>query len=249
MNKPVPLIYNRPSIGAWVSLPSLQAADAMLSCGFDWVVVDLEHGSLSIRDAVDVFIAAERRGVMPFARLPQADPYLARRLLDGGAAGLMVPVSENAKTFAQFAAHCLYPPEGRRGVGLSRTNLWGDTFTSYLNDFAPILIAQIETVIGVNAAADIAALDVVDGVFVGPYDLSLSLGENGDFTTPAFTKAWRKILNACKASKVAVGIHQVELDPKALQARFEEGFDFVAYGTDTLAMRHAFTGIREELSA
>ncbi len=247
MNKKTPLIVGRPSVGAWISLPCVQSADAMLSCGFDWVVVDLEHGSLSISNTIDVIIAAERRGVVPFARLPNADPYLARRLLDGGLAGLVVPGVESSRDFSEFSQHCLYPPAGRRGVGLSRANVWGDKFQDYLSDSSPVLIAQIETVKGMRAVRDITSLTFLDGVFIGPYDLSLSLGESGDFTSPAFSAAWREILEACKVGGVPAGIHQVEPDPIELSARFEEGFDFVAYGTDVIAMRSAFKDFRDRV--
>ena len=103
------------SIGGWLTTSSDEVAEIMASTGgYDWLAVDMEHGSAGIKEALAAFRAAKPHGVDGLARLPSADPYLARRLLDGGAAGILVPVVESAEAFAAFAAHCLYPPRGRR---------------------------------------------------------------------------------------------------------------------------------------
>lgn len=235
-------------IGAWLSVPSPLVADALCSCGFDWMAVDFEHGSANIDQAQAAFIAAERHGVVPFARLSSADPFLARRLLDSGAAGLIIPVVQDAQEFSDFARHCLYPPAGTRGVGLGRFNVWGDRFQSYLDDFKPILIPQIETMAGVAAADALAALPEVDGMFIGPYDLSADLGKGGDFKTPEFKTALSDLKDAFSRHGKALGIHQVEPDMTELKATLADGFTFVAYGTDLVAMRSPFQDLREQLS-
>ncbi len=227
-------------IGAWLTIPSMAVAEAMASCGFDWMVVDMEHGAASVDQAQAAFVAAERRGVAAMARLPSADPYLGRRLLDAGAVGLIVPVVEEAAAFSEFASHCRYPPAGRRGVGLSRCNAWGGDFDSYMREFEPVLVAQIETRAGVAAAREIAAIDGLDALFLGPYDLSGSLGEAGNFDTPEYREAVEEVAAACRENSVAPGIHQVEPDPAELKKRIAEGFRFIAYGTDALALRLPF---------
>ena len=163
-------------VGAWVQAPGVQVAEAMLSCGFDWMAVDMEHATLDVDETQHVFLAAERYGVAPLVRMPKHDPYLGRRLLDAGAMGLILPVTEDPEAFAEFAAHCYYAPKGRRGVGLSRPNLWGETFAEYFEGFEPVLIPQIESKKGVANIVALAALPTVDAVFVGPYDLSVDLG-------------------------------------------------------------------------
>jgi len=227
-------------VGGWLTTASPIVAEAMASCGFDWIAVDMEHGPVAETEVPAMFMAVERHGAAPVVRLPSADPYLARRMLDLGAVGLIVPVVESADAFTAFARHCFYPPVGTRGVGLSRANAWGATFDDYVRDFRPTLIAQIETRKGAAAARDIAALDSVDGLFVGPYDLSADLGAAGDFTTPAYKAALENIKAACAKSGKAAGIHQVEPDAAQLRARRDEAYTFIAYGTDMLAMRHAF---------
>lgn len=233
------------TVGGWLTTASPVVAEAMASCGFNWIAVDMEHGPVAETDVPTLFMAIERHGAAPLVRLPSADPYLARRMLDLGAAGLIVPVVESAGAFADFARHCLYPPAGCRGVGLSRANAWGDDFAAYMADFRPVLIPQIETAKGAAAAAAIAALDAVDGLFVGPYDLSADLGAAGDFTTPAFTDALDAVKAACDAAGKARGIHQVVPDRAQLQAKRDEGYRFIAFGTDMIALRHVFQGLRD----
>lgn len=231
------------TIGAWLGVPEPLVAEAMVSCGFDWMVADMEHGALDVRDMPALFAAAERRGATPLVRLPSMDPILARRLLDAGAHGLLVPVVEDAKGFVEFARHCFYPPAGRRGVGLSRANTWGDEFTEYLNTFRPILVPQIETLKGARAANEIAALPEVDALFIGPYDLSADLGRPGDFSTSDFAQHVSAIKAACGAHGKAFGGHQVTPDMAELRARIAEGFRFLAFGTDVLGLRHAFADL------
>lgn len=238
------LARGAPVIGTWLGIPHPVAAEAMASMGFAWQAIDMEHAGASVDQALACFIAAERHGCVPFARLPSADPYLARRLLDGGAQGIIVPVVQSATDWAEFARHCLYPPQGRRGMGLSRCNRWGDDFQSYADTFQPFLVPQIETAAGAAEAAAIAARPDVDALFIGPYDLSADLGHAGDFTRPAFHEAISTIRAACTATGKPCGIHQVAPRLDELQERLDAGFRFIAYGTDVIAMRTALASAR-----
>lgn len=233
------LASNQPCIGAWVTIPSVKSVDALLSCGFHWMAVDLEHGTMSLEMTEGCFVAAERHGVLPMARLPSHDPYMARRLLDAGAGGIIVPEVISAQRFTEFSRHCIYPPTGARGVGLSRCNGYGDRFESYFENFSPVLVPQIESIAGVSAVKEIAALAEVDAIFLGPYDLSVDLGEPGNFRSPRFEEAIETVKAACTEYRTALGIHQVEPDPKELEKRISEGFCFIAYSTDAIAMRAA----------
>ncbi|OFX08842.1 MAG: hypothetical protein A2516_08815 [Alphaproteobacteria bacterium RIFOXYD12_FULL_60_8] len=217
----------------------------MASCGFHWLAVDLEHSTISLEQAETCFIAAERHGVAPLARLSSADPFMGRRLLDAGALGLLVPVVEDAAAFAAFAQHCFYT--GKRGAGLSRCNGYGDDFDAYYQGFRPLLIPQVETRKGVEAALSLAAMPEVDALFLGPYDLSADLGTPGDFTTPAFRQMAEKVRQACAAHGKALGIHQVKPVAKELKARVAEGYRFIAYSTDIIAMRAALGSPLESL--
>lgn len=233
----------RPCIGAWLTVPSPQVAEALATCGFHWLCVDMEHSPVDESAALLSFIAAERHGVAPVVRLPSADPYLARRMLDSGAMGIIVPTVETSDDFAGFASHCLYPPKGRRGTGLSRACGWGDTFDEYIGTFEPVLVPQIETMRGVENARAIADLPSVDAIFLGPYDLSQDLGTPGDFTTTGFRNAVDRVREACRDTETIAGFHQVGTDSEALQDRIDEGYRFLAFGTDVLAMKGAYAGL------
>ncbi len=232
-------------VGGWLSTPSSVVAEAMANCGFDWIAVDMEHGPVSETEVSGIFMAMQCHGVAPLVRLPSADPYLARRLLDLGAVGFIIPVVESAEQFEGFADHCLYPPGGRRGVGLSRANTWGDSFDAYLSGFQPVLVPQIETRKGAEAAKEIAEMECVDALFIGPYDLSADLGVPGNFNAPAYREMLSAIRDACAAAGKAPGIHEVEPDPAQLTIRRKEGYRFIAFGTDMIAMRYAFRNLSE----
>ncbi len=227
----------------WVTSNSAVVAEAMASCGFDALVVDMEHGSIDEVGALAIFASAERRGCSPIVRLPYADPYLARRLLDGGVQGFIVPCVEDVTRFDDFVQHCFYPPQGCRGTGLVRGNLWGDEFGRHCKDFEPLIIPMIETRRGIAAARAIATHKAVDALFIGPYDLSADLGDPGNFSTEAFQSALAATIEACHAASKAPGIHQVAPLIDDLRARIDEGYRFIAYGTDIIAMRHALSGL------
>ncbi len=239
------LINQQLTFGGWLSTASPAVADAMASCRFDWIVVDLEHSPLDETNLANIFMAIENHDVSPLVRLPRADPFLARRSLDLGAAGAIIPTVESIEDFTDFAQHCIYPPAGCRGVGLSRANKWGSEFEDYFENFQPVLIPQIETRKGSDLALDIVSLEMVDGLFIGPYDLSADLGDPGNFESPEFKLTLTAIKEACANKQKVCGIHQVAPDQSALQAKIDKGYQFLAYGTDMIAMRHAFKNLRE----
>lgn len=229
----------KPFFAAWQQLPSPQVTAAMAQLGFSWLVVDLEHASITIQEAEAIFIACEAYQVKPFARLPSAQPYLARRLLDAGASGLIIPVVEDKASFEAFAKHCFFPPKGKRGLGLVRANAWGGELENYFNNFAPLLIAQIETKKGAENINSILQSIFLDGIMIGPYDLSASLGKPGNFNDDFFKQTCQSILSQTIQAKKLVGFHQLKPDLNSLKKRIEEKYDFIAYGTDLVAIKEA----------
>jgi 2-dehydro-3-deoxyglucarate aldolase len=234
-----------PCIGAWLTSGAAITAEAMATLGFDWLCVDMEHGSSDISQVEAVFMAVERHGVAPMVRIGTMNGDLARRLLDLGAVGIIVAAVEDAEAFEDFARYCLYAPAGYRGVGLSRCNRWGDDFEDYKDNFSPLMVPMVETRRGVDAAVQLAALPMVDALFIGPYDLSSDLSCGGDFQAPVFTSAVESVRMACGGTNKALGIHQVKPDVGELQGRIDDGFTLLAYGTDVIAMRHALSSVRD----
>lgn len=231
-------------IGGWLTVRSTEIAEALASTGVDWVATDFEHGTLDIGAAADAYVAIERHGAAPVARLTSLDADQACRALDAGAQGLLVPVVESADAFDEFARKCLYPPQGTRGTALGRSNGWGDDFETYRSSFQPCLVPMIETRRGVEAAGEIASLDYVDALFFGPYDLSADLGDAGNFTSSAFVSARRQILDAASKAGKASGGHQVAPDPDSLAQMIDDGFRFIAYGTDVVALRASMASFK-----
>lgn len=226
------------TVGGWSTVGHPQIVEAMASTGtLDWIVVDLEHTGVTLDQAAALFLACERHGVAPLARLSGHDPIEGRRALDLGAAGLLVPVVESAEAFERLARHFVYPPAGRRGACLARINRWGEDFDAYGAAFAPVLIPQIETPAGVRETGAIAALACVDALFIGPYDLSAALGAPGDFTTAAFREAEAAVHRAVAPSGKPLGIHVVAPEAAPLRERIGQGYRFVAFGTDMICVR------------
>lgn len=234
-------------IGGWVTLASPMVAEAVASCGFDWVAIDMEHGASSLHDALLSFAMCERHGAIPFVRLASADPFHARRVIDAGAMGVLVPVVESATDFSAFAAHLRFAPAGRRGAALYRANQWGDKFDDYVPDFTPITVAMIETQEGARQAEAIAKLDCTDALFVGPYDLSADLGDPGNFDTDGFRENIALIKKAAASAGKPVGFHQVPTNAEALADRIDEGYSLIAYGLDVTAMRDNLKTFRNAL--
>ena len=116
------------SIGSWIQLESPSSAEIMGNCGYDWVAVDLEHGSISISQLPNIFRALELRHTLPLARISEGNENNCKRALDSGAAGVIIPKIETKKQLEILAQSCKWPPNGNRGVGFSRANLYGEYF-------------------------------------------------------------------------------------------------------------------------
>jgi 2-dehydro-3-deoxyglucarate aldolase len=234
------LAAGEPCIGAWLTAPSPLVAEAMASLGFfHWLAVDMEHTSITLETAMAAFAAAERHGCAPLVRLPSADSDIARRCLDIGCQGLIVPGVEDADAFAAFIEPCLHRPAGRRGVSLGRHNAWGDRFDDDRSTFKPLVVPMIESAAGAAAAAAIAGLDIVDAIFIGPWDLSGDLGDGGNFETPGFADAISRIRDACAAAGTPTGIHVAHPDAAKLAEAIDDGHRLVAFSTDLIALRQA----------
>ena len=134
---------------------------------------------------------------------------------------------------------CHWPPRGRRGVGFQRANVFGKFFDAYVQEAQEsLIIAQIEHIDAVNNLESIIAVEGLDAIMVGPYDLSASLGITGEFENKKYLEMLSKILSMCAKHKMPCGIHVVQPDPKMLEQRISEGYTFIAYGVDTVFLNH-----------
>lgn len=221
-----------PAIAAWMSTHSLLIAQAMAASGADAVIVDMQHGSMTIDDALGLIASIELRGAEPIVRVPAIDGGLIGRLLDLGATGIIAPLVESASQAQELVDAMRYPPLGRRSYGPRVPAIrFGPNYAKTAGDEV-IALAMIETKAGIAALHEIASVDGLTGVFIGPSDLAMSLG----FPPPniimpdAVADAIQAIRATVHANGKRAGIFSGSID--AGTAAIEGGFDLVSVPPD-----------------
>lgn len=221
-------------IGLWLALADSYAAELCATCGFDWLLVDGEHAPNDLRSTLAALQAVAAYPTHPVVRIPKGDDALIKQVLDIGAKTLMVPMVETAQQARQLVRAMRYPPEGIRGVGsaIARSARWSQ-YPGYLHEANArvCLIVQVETREALAHVEEIAAVEGVDGVFIGPSDLAASFGLLGQPTHPtvksAVEEGIRQIVQAGKAAGVLCA------DEALARHYIEVGARFVAVGVDT----------------
>ncbi len=218
-------------IGTIVSLPAPELAEIAGQAGFDWLFLDMEHGPLEPAALVRV-IQAVRPGCAPVARVPENEEMWIKKALDAGASGVIIPRVNSAAEAVKAVHWSKYPPEGGRGVGFSRANLYGARFQEHVEtaNQETAVVVQVEHIEAVRAIDDILTVSGVDAVFVGPYDLSASLGKPGRIQDADVREAIGRVRAACARKKTPVGIFSGDI-PGARQA-LAEGYSLVCCGVD-----------------
>ncbi len=231
---------DRTTIGSWLQLADPSLAEIMARGGFDWLTIDLEHSATSITDAARLIRIGDLAGVPMLVRLSGHDTEQAKRVLDAGASGIIVPMVNTPEEAERMVAAAHYPPRGTRGVGLARAQGYGVDFDAYRDGRAGeiCVIAQIEHIDGVRNLDAILDVDGIDGFFVGPYDLSGSLGRPGDFENPGVRSALDEVGAHITADGPFAGIHVVEPDLDKLAQAVSAGYRFIAFASDMLVFSH-----------
>lgn len=218
--------------GTFLNLGSLAAVEIAAETGFDWLLIDLEHGCGSLADLRALLVACRKSAASPIVRIRSVDPDTVKFVMDSGAAGVMFPYVSSREE-AEAAVRCMkYAPQGNRGVANAiRATDFGVNWSEYFHaaNSRSLVVTQIENAEAVEAAEDIAAVDGVDVLFVGPLDLSVNLGHPGDFGAPAVVEAMKKVIAACESCGKVPGILT---RPEYLEAHRDLGFRFVAVGSD-----------------
>ena len=223
------------SIGTWLSLPNESVAEIFAKAGYEWVVIDLEHSAININQAEQLIRVIDLAGSKPFVRLSGHSSSQIKRVLDAGAKGILAPMIESQAQIESIVAACHYPPRGNRGMGLARAQGYGEVNAKSeyiaMNSKHVEIYAQIESVAGIENL-DSIFLQEIDGYFIGPYDLSASLGNPGQFTSEEFIAAENLILQASKKYRVKSGYHLVEPDPQQIPILLNKGYDMIAFSVD-----------------
>ncbi len=229
------LISGNFSIGSWIQIPNSSIAEILGQAGYDWVAVDLEHGSIDISQLPDIFRALEIGGTLPMVRLAQGHPKDCKQALDAGAAGLIIPMIESASQLRLIIEASCWPPAGKRGVGFSRANLYGKYFENYCKEAqTPMIVAMIENINALDELDEILQVKGLDAILIGPYDLSASMNLIGQFDSSRFIDSMGRIIKLCDKYNIPCGVHVVNPDPLILKQRINEGYRFLAYSIDSV---------------
>jgi 4-hydroxy-2-oxoheptanedioate aldolase len=240
-----------PVFGMWAGIPSSLTAELAAAAGYDYVCVDLQHGLSDEATMVTMFQSTQAGGAVPMARLAWNEPWLIMRALDLGAAGVILPLIDNAGEARRAVESCRYPPHGKRSYGPVRAELvMGSTAPDELGADA-LCIAMIETRDGIENLEEIAATPGLDGLYIGPSDLSIALGlapggvvADPSQDRPALAEAIERIRQVCDAHGLIAGMHCGS--GAVAQQYASQGFRLLTVGVDTSLYRAT---IRRELSA
>jgi 4-hydroxy-2-oxoheptanedioate aldolase len=239
----------RSATNAWLTIPSPWTAELMAAAGFDSVTIDLQHGLIGYETAVAMLQAMARSEAVPLARLEWNDPATIMHMLDAGALGLICPMLNTPAECAAFVGACRYPPAGYRSFGPIRASLhWGPDYFALANENV-LAIAMIETAQALENVDEIAATPGLDGLYVGPFDLSISLGlaKPADFTDPALQAALAAVLAAAARHDLITGVYAGS--PEAALMLAQRGFRLVTAAQDTTLLQTAAAATHAQLRA
>ncbi|TPW78248.1 HpcH/HpaI aldolase/citrate lyase family protein [Schumannella sp. 10F1B-5-1] len=222
-------LLDGPSLGVWVKLPTIASIEILAHAGADFVVIDLEHTLLSLETAAGMIALADAAGVAPLVRVPDSAPATIQRVLDAGAAGVLVPHVDSVEDARAAVRACRFPPKGSRGAGSTGSaGRWGTLrradYLRFGNEQV-LCIPQLESGAAIAAAGEIAAVDGVDAVFLGAADLTLDVGPEAD--VPA-------LLASARAAALAAGTPVGSAGASAMSAHqaFDAGDAFFVAGND-----------------
>lgn len=230
----------RPVLNGWLGVPSSHSAEVMAHIGFDSLTVDLQHGAIDYAGALIVLTAITTTPVVPLARPTSLDPPQIMKLLDAGAYGVVCPMIDTPEDARRLVEACRYPPIGQRSFGPTRAAMsQGPNYGTDDANREIVVFGQVETPLSLANLDAILAVDGLDGVYVGPSDLTLSmgLGANGDSTDARFIGALRHVVERSRSAGRHIGMHCAN-GPQA-KRMVEMGFDFVTVGSDTGLMTEA----------
>ncbi|MCG8559106.1 MAG: aldolase/citrate lyase family protein [Hyphomicrobiales bacterium] len=233
-------------VNGWLAIPSAVSAETMAHCGFDSITIDMQHGLVDYQAAVGMLQALSTTDVTPMARVPWNEPGIMMKLLDAGAYGIVCPMINTREEAERYVAACRYPPMGARSFGPARASLYGGPdYHQHANDEV-LLFAMVETRTALDNLDEILAVEGLDGVYIGPSDLSLSLGKPPTLAPEdaEVLAAMQTICDATKAKGRFAGVHTDSA--KTTRRRFEEGFQFCTILNDVRLMANAATAAVKE---
>ena len=217
----------KPTVGTFMNFASPLVAEYLAHVGFDWLVVDTEHSPADMLTTTAMFQAISTTSTVPMARVAGNDHIIFKKHLDAGAMGLIVPMVNSATEAEHVVRGMKFPPEGVRSAGGGRANLYGSDYPVRANDEIAIIV-MIEHIDAVNNAREILSVPGIDGSFIGPNDLSKSMG--CAIGAPEHEEAIQEVLRIAKEIGTPAGLHCGNAEQ--VNMRIEQGFQFLAMGSD-----------------
>ncbi len=237
------------AVGTFFELGNMNAMEALTGTGLDFVVIDAEHGSSDTETITDLIRAAESSTITPLVRIADVSHREIQRILDAGAMGLIVPCLRTMQEIEDLIKLSKYSPTGSRGFAPTRSSRWGEaqwakgsleSLMAVCNR-ETLIIPQCETLEMLDIIEEVAKQDGVDGIFIGPYDLSIAMGIPGQFHEPAFAAAVLRIINAGKSAGKLLMVYAGS--PEDAVRHFDLGIDGVAVSMDTMVLQESMKAL------
>jgi 4-hydroxy-2-oxoheptanedioate aldolase len=235
----------KPIINSWLAIPSSFSAEVMANQGWDSITIDMQHGLIDYPNAVNMLQAISTTNTTPLARVNWNEPGQIMKILDAGCYGVICPMVSNRKEAENFIQACQYPPKGYRSFGPVRATIYGGADYAKNADNEILKLAMIETKEALEKLDEILDTPNLDGIYIGPADLSLAVGEEPGFDRPEDSKAYSeilRILDAAKKKNLLTGLHNGS--PEYAKKMIDKGFDLVTVGSDS---RYIVSGAKSDL--
>ena len=228
---------HRDYLGTWLTRPDYAITESIAKSGyFSWLTIDMEHSTISINQMENMIRIIQLSNVESYVRLSNNDPILIKRVLDAGANGIIVPMVNTVEDIKNALDACFYPPKGKRGVGLARAQNYGINFNGYIEKIEPKtkVIAQIEHINAVKNIDKIFSVEGIYGYFIGPYDLSASIGKPGAYNEKKIIESLEIVKKAGIKHGIKAGYHVIEPNFEEVLKKRKEGYDIIGVSLDML---------------
>ena len=220
--------------GAWVSYSEPSITETFAKAGVDFIAIDMEHSTITMPEAKGIITASQFYDVPCIPRPVSHSNDFIKPLLEFGADGMLIQMVNNSDDVEKLIKNIKYPPVGNRSYGVNRAQGYGFDFDSYINDWNnnSIFMIQVESINAVENIESILSHDEIDGVMIGPYDISGSLGVPGQLNHPEVINASKKVIKACEKYGKSCGTQLNDPNLKNIDALFELGYTFAILGSD-----------------
>jgi len=238
--------FDKPLIGTLLSISAPQVAEIIAMSGFDWVFIDMEHSAMSLESVQNAIQIMEGK-LLTIVRVPLNDEVWIKRVLDTGCDGILVPMVNSADEARKVVQASKYPPEGRRSVGLARAHKYGATFKEYVENANSdlVIMIQCEHKEAVKDFDEILKVKGIDSVFIGPYDLSASMGLTSQISHPDVLAAIGLVKEKCRKAGMPYGIYSGNTDDMVLE--INSGCTFLLTGVDANMLLNSYADLLKKL--